>query len=620
MCGISGISYFDGTRADPSVLNAMASTMTHRGPDDSGIWCSGPVGFGHRRLSIIDVAGSRQPMASAEGRHHLCFNGEILNYRQLRAELDYPFATGGDTEVLLASLLTHGSDAVQRLDGQFAFALHDEQDGSLLLARDRLGILPLYYYRDAHMFAFASELKALLPALGRRPDVDRAALTSFLATGSTPAPVTLLAGVRKLMPGHLLHVARDGSVRETRYWAPPGVGEELAVTDREAVDLLDAALQASVQAALVADVPVGAYLSGGLDSSLIVAMMSRVHTGAVQTFSAGFTGSDDDELPYAREVSALLGTVHHEVTVGPADFQELWHRLTWHRDAPVSQPADVAVFRLAELARRDVKVVLSGEGSDELFAGYPKYAAAAWVERGAKLPLAVRRALSQRAEGLLPERAARLRAPLRALAADSEGERFRTWFAPFSAAERRSLLGEHEELPYPPWAEAEGDLVRRMLHVDCHGWLSDNLLERGDRMSMAASLELRPPFLGKDVVDLAFRLPSRVKLRGRDGKWVVKQVGKRYLPAGIVNRRKVGFRVPLERWFRGELQQMARDMLCGPSSFVGGTLDRRFVTDLLERHASGRSNEASRIWTLLCLEVWHDTLTDMSAGIRQESA
>ena len=606
MCGISGVLYFDGTRAEPALLNAMSSTMTHRGPDGAGCWTSGPVGLSHRRLSIIDVAGSPQPMSDGSGRLHLTFNGEIFNYTQLRAELEYPFATDGDTEVLLASLLRYGFSALDRLEGQFAFAVYDDRDRSLVLARDRLGVLPLYYYQDAHLFAFASEIKGLLPAIGHRPDLDRSALNAYLAGSSTPAPLTLLQGVRKVLPGHVLRIAEDGSVTQRRYWSPPPAAETLDVSDAEAVDRLDAALRESVQSCLVADVPVGAYLSGGLDSSLIVALMSRLHGGQVKTFSAGFRGASD-ELPHAREASRLLGTEHHEVVIGPEDFQELWHRLSWHRDAPVSQTADVAVFRLAELARRDVKVVLSGEGADELFAGYPKYRAARWVEVAAALPLSVRAPLARAVDGALPASAHRLRVPVRAAGADLQQDRFRSWFAPFTSAERARLLGRADDPGPSTWTDPDGDLVRRMLHTDCQSWLSDNLLERGDRMSMAASLELRPPFLSRNVVELAFRLPSRMKIRGNEGKWAVKQVARRYLPEHLVSRRKVGFHVPLDEWFRGDLEGTARELLLSPSSFVGSTLDRTAVQQLLERHVSGRGNEIGRLWNLMSLEVWHQS-------------
>ena len=619
MCGVAGVKRFDGAPVDAHMLEEMGALVAHRGPDDAGLWISGSVGMTHRRLSIIDVNGSAQPMATYDGRLHVSFNGEIYNYREVRAALDYPFVTRGDTEALLAAWHRHGVGALARLQGQFAFALHDAVDDRLVLVRDRMGILPLYYYCDERMIAFASEAKALLPALPRAPSVDTDALADYLAHRSTPAPHTLFAGVRKVRPGHVLAAGPDGRVTEAAYWSIPGPDEQLDVTDDEAVALVGEALGDAVRSALVADVPVGAYLSGGVDSSLITALMSEQHGGPVQTYSAGFTGSSDDETPVARLVSARLGTTHHEVRVGPDDFLDDWARLTWHRDAPLSEPADVAVHRLAALARRDVKVVLSGEGSDELFAGYPKYRAARWVEALDVVPEPLRQPAAARIAHSLPASAARLRAPLRAVAAGPD-ERVRSWFAPFSADERARLLGRSMTARPGPGreagAEGEGDVVRRMLHADCHAWLADNLLERGDRMSMAASLELRPPFLDHRLVELAFRLPTRVKLRHGHTKWVVKQVALDRLPESVVHRRKVGFRVPLDRWFRGTLQTFVRDSLCSRDSFVSSVLDRQLVQALVDRHAAGRSDEAIQIWTLLGLEMWHDQFFGAHAPVR----
>jgi asparagine synthase (glutamine-hydrolysing) len=371
MCGIVGIMRFDSQPVPAELLRTMADRLGHRRPDADGYWTSGSVGFGHRRLSIIDVASSAQPMATQDENLHICFNGEILNYQQLRRELSYPFRTGGDTETLLAAHAERGLDAVHGLNGQFAYALHDRRTGDLQLVRDRLGILPLYYYIDGRQIAFASEIKALLPALPSAPQIDTASLDDYLALRSVPAPNTLFAGVNKLPAGHRLRVSSSGISTLDRYWSiptEPGPAMDAAT----AVDAVEEAMLEAVSAAMVADVPLGSYLSGGVDSSLIVGMMSKLRSGAdIQTFAAGFGDPRFDELAHARRVSELLGTRHHEVLVSPADFSDLWTKLSWHRDAPISEPSDIAVFRLAELARRHVTVVLSGEGSDELFAGYP---------------------------------------------------------------------------------------------------------------------------------------------------------------------------------------------------------------------------------------------------------
>jgi asparagine synthase (glutamine-hydrolysing) len=353
-------------------------------------------------------------------------------------------------------------------------------------------------------------------------------------------------------------------------------------------------------------VPVGAYLSGGLDSSLIVAMMAKMAGRQVDTFSAGFGDARFDELPHARRVSDMFGTRHQEVVVTPDDFARLWPELTWNRDAPLSQPADVALHMLATTARQRVKVVLSGEGSDELFAGYPKHRVARWGTVAGHIPAGARRPLLDATQRRLPARANRARIAARALGEAGEQERIAGWFAPFTTSERRRLLGDaHAHAAPALWAAGRGDPLRRMLYADCHQWLADNLLERGDRMSMSASLELRPPFLDHRLVELAFSLPSGMKLRRGSGKWVVKEVARRHLPSSIVDRPKVGFRVPLDAWFRGALQPMASDLLDAPGSFVGQVMDRSAVRALLDSHERGRTNEEMRIWALLSLEVWH---------------
>lgn len=586
----------------------MADRLAHRGPDDRGYWSDGSTGFAHTRLSIIDLSSSRQPMTSADGRYTLVFNGEIFNYRRLREDLDYPFQTGGDTEVVLAGIARRGIGFLDRLVGQFAFALHDAVTGITHLVRDRVGILPLYYARTADALVFASEVKALLPALPRTPSVDLQSLDAYLYGRSVPAPDTLYEGIGKLQPGHRIHVHPDGTMRIIRYWQPPE--EEVNApqwTEGQAVDAVDVAVTQAVDAALVADVPVGAYLSGGVDSSLIVAKVAALRPGrTIHTFSAGFGDKRNDELGWARIVAEKFETEHHEVHVDADDFEGLWPRLTYFRDAPLSEPADIAVFRLAEAARTTVRVILSGEGGDELFAGYPKYRAAHAVQLASRLPLGLRSRIARQLDPHLPARLGRARIALRVAAMRDAEDRYRTWFAPFTASERAQLLtgipGRRAEAP----ATHDADAIRGMLLTDLWSWLPDNLLERGDRMSMAASLELRPPLLDHRLVELAFRMPSAFKVRHGSTKWLLKEVARRYVPDDVIDRRKVGFRVPLDSWFRSGLRESMWDRLTGPGSFVGETFDRQAVQNLLRRHESGAFNEENRIFTLMSLEVWHE--------------
>ena len=601
MCGIAGTVSFDATPADPDELRAMAATLAHRGPDGQGLWTDGRVGFSHTRLSIIDLAGSPQPMAGPRGRLHVCFNGEIFNYQELRSGLDYPFRTRGDTEVLLALFDKHGVDGVTRLVGQFAYAIHDAETGDVYLFRDRLGVLPLYYVTDGKRLAFASEIKTLLPALGEPPEVDHTQLSSYLMRRAIPAPSTLVRGVRKVPPGHYLRARPDGTISVVRYWQQPDPGDVLTLDDTSAIDLIDRQLDEAVRSALVADVPIGSYLSGGVDSSLIVAMVSRhVAAGTLNTFSAAFGSEQYDETEFANLVAARFACQHHQVDVRASDFIDLWPKLTWHRDAPLSEPADIAVFRLAQTARQHVKVVLSGEGSDELFGGYPKYQLAGITASAGGS--AGRTTFLRAAERSMPARSGRLRIAARAMAGRTPEERIATWFAPFTRYEAERLLGV--PLPPPDAAIPHRDGIDLMGRMDLAAWLPDNLLERGDRMSMAASLELRPPFMDHRLVETASRLPSSLKVRHRQTKWVLKQVAARHLPAEIVHRRKVGFRVPLDAWFRTGLRDLCGDLLLGPDSFVADVLDPRIVRELIETHDRGRRNEEIRIWTLLSLEVW----------------
>lgn len=621
MCGIAGLLRFDGQTVRSDVVDAMMATLQHRGPHDEGRWCSGSVGFGHRRLSIIDVAGSHQPMISADERWTLVFNGEIFNYRELRKDLgDYPFHTSGDTETILAGIVKHGIRFVDKLVGQFAFAAYDRQARVLHLVRDRLGVLPLYYMISPDQMIFGSEVKALLAAMPNGPKVDVSSLDAYLWGRSVPSPYTLFEGVRKLEPGHRAEVDASGRLTDHCYWQPPVADSPGAWTAQDAVEAVDEALDKAVQSALVADVPVGAYLSGGVDSSLIVAKAARFHSGKLKTFAAGFGDFRYDELGFARLVSDHVGSDHHEVHVNAADFEDLWQTLTWHRDAPMSEPADFAVFRLAQAAREHVTVILSGEGGDELFGGYPKYKAARAIAAASRVPGRVRRVIGESVDSHLPARLGRFRIALRVWATPGRDEQFRTWFAPFSATERRALLGPATPRATTPSTDIPNDAIRAMLLADLKAWLPDNLLERGDRMSMAASLELRPPLLDHRLVELAFRLPSTVKVRSGQTKWALKEVARRYVPGEIVDRRKVGFRVPLDAWFRTSLRDSVFDRLTRPNSFVGEVFDRAAVRRLLERHDSGAYNEEIRIWTLMSLQVWHDTFFARTPAGRSISA
>jgi asparagine synthase (glutamine-hydrolysing) len=605
MCGFVGIRRLDGGDVDERELSDLASLLDHRGPDGAGVWTEGPVGLAHRRLAIIDPSGSPQPLASADDRLHIAFNGEILNYRQLRSTLRYPFRTSGDTEVLVALHQERGPAGIEAARGQFAYALHDGADGSTWLVRDRLGILPLYYLVTPELVAFASEAKALLPLVPGGPRVDEPSLDAYLRRRAVPAPATLFAGIRKVAPGHRVRIDPSGALGIERYWSIPEVEAAASVPEAAADGLVRDALDAAIEENLVADVPVGAYLSGGLDSSLVAALASRRTAQPLRTFAAGFGDARSEDLAHARVVSDHLGTEHTEVLVAPSDFVDDLGRLTWHRDAPLSEPADLAVHRLAAAARESVKVVLSGEGADEIFGGYPKYRFARATAWAGAVPQPLR-SMAAGAADRLPRRLRRARIGIRAMAAPSYDERIEAWFAPFTEAERAALLGPSAPTGHGGGDDRGGDPLRRMLVADAGPWLADNLLERGDRMTMAASVELRPPFLDHRLVELAFRLPPATKVRAGTGKVVLRRVAADLVPPAVVRRPKEGFRVPLDEWFRGGLRDLAWDRLLSRSSFVTTVFERSAVQRLLERHQRGEQDEDIRIWTLLGLEVWHE--------------
>lgn len=610
MCGVVGVLNHDGGAVDPQLLRRMALVLRHRGPDDEGFWTAPGIGLGHRRLSIIDLGGSAQPMSSVDDRFHISFNGEIFNYVELRRSLDYPFRTRGDTEVVLALYAAEGTAGLTRLRGQFAFAIHDRQENSVVLVRDRLGVLPMYYLREDDRTLFASEVKALHAIAAQPPKLEVEAVREFLLRRAVPAPATLYAGVSKVPPGHVLRIEAGGALHLDPYWTLPGPADVARLSAPQAVEAVDRALRSAVEDALVADVPVGSYLSGGVDSSLIVALASRARgssaqTSPMHTYCAAFGDPRHDETHHARAVSDLFGTNHHEVPVRARDFEDLWPRLTRSRDAPLSEPADVAVFLLAERAREDVKVVLSGEGSDELFGGYPKYRFARATAAAGLVPNLVRQPLLSGLQHALPAGQTRARTALRALSAPTAAARMATWFAPFTLPEIDALMGEPPRTyASPPPHRDAADLMARM---DLASWLPDNLLERGDRMTMASSVELRPPFLDHRLVELAVRLPTHLKVRRGETKWLVKQVASRYLPQTITGRRKIGFKVPLDDWLRVGLRDLSRELLLSRDSLAAQLFDQRQIAALLDSHESTRRNEESRIWTLLSLEQWSRT-------------
>ncbi|MDB5451644.1 MAG: hypothetical protein JWO33_222 [Caulobacteraceae bacterium] len=625
MCGIAGQVDFTGQHPSPALLRSMLAAIARRGPDAQGTYADGPCALVHSRLSIIDVAGSPQPMATPDGGFVIAFNGEIFNYERLRAELiqvGESFETAGDTEVLLRLAARQGPDGLRRLDGQFAFALWDKARQRLLLARDPLGEKPLYYATPSPgVLVFGSELKAVLahPAVDRSLDED--GLRQALRFRAVYGDGSLHKGVRQLRPGSWLQFDRDG-LRTGAFYdllaeAKAGRGALHSLSDAALVDRGRELLTQSVRERLIADVPVGAFLSGGLDSSLIVALMRQIRgpDQDVCTFSVGFAGDPHSELGYAQTVAETFAARHRAIEVGPEAFIRRMAELAACRDGPVSEPADVAVAEMSHVARQSVKVVLSGEGADEVFAGYPKYLMA---NSPPPLRLAMRLLGSDRASalgGLFGLPAARTRVAARALAAPSEVDRLAQWFSYMDRADLQALLpglnwdegawdralGEQRAA----LARADGGPLFAMQAVDCLTWLPGNMLERGDRMTMAEGLEMRPPFLDTELAAFGLALPNRMKIRGRVGKWIVRQWAKDLVPEAIIQRRKWGFRVPLDLWFRGPLRDHLQAYLLSDRGLCAAYGDRAVLRRLLDSHLKGEVDHSAWLWSLYTAEVWY---------------
>lgn len=619
MCGIAGVFYWNGTSPDPDLLRRMMQAMHHRGPDDEGIFVDRGVGLGFKRLAIIDLSAGHQPMTSACGRYTIVFNGEIYNFQSLRRTLEVDhgarFSTDSDTEVILEAYRRWGTAALERFNGMFAFALWDAEENALLLARDRLGKKPLFYTRVAGGMCFGSEAKVLFQHPEVSPRVETESIPTFLSYRYVPGRETLFAGIECLPPASWFRVSRDGIGTPQSYWdysfdAPEQTLPEAQVREKFAELLLD-----SIRLRRIADVPVGAFLSGGLDSSVVVGLMSRQHPTPLKTFSVGFkTGVS--EVNQARVVARAFGTDHHEILIDSDDLIAHIPQVLHSRETPITNASDIPIHLLSREARKKVTVVLSGEGSDEILAGYPKYAFEHhFGRRLARLPKPLLRGLS----ALLPGRMRRARLGLDTVAQTDRFERYAAWFGGFPEAQRRALLADGAQTGNGLHAASESllrgkrfpSVVEEMLYLDTAHWLSANLLLRGDRMTMASSLELRCPFLDYRLVEFAARdVPRSMKIKGMSGKHILKDIAASLLPAEIVNRPKWGFRVPTGEWFRGPLAGVLRSVLLSSVARSRGYFREEPVRELIEAHISGARNHEQQLWALFQLELWHLMFVD----------
>ena len=617
MCGICGIASSNGP-AEPDRLARMSATLVHRGPDADGALIDGPVGLAARRLAIIDLRTGDQPIANEDGSIHVVQNGELYNYRELRAALEragHRFRTQSDTEVLVHLYEEHGLDFARRLRGMFAVAVWDSQRRRLVLARDRYGIKPLYYRASEAALEFASELRAL-----PRGEVDLDALEAFLAFNSIPAPLTIFREARKLPPGHVL-VWQDGDIELQRFARPrPAASRELREDDEaELVEELRSRLRDSVQAHLIADVPVGVLLSGGIDSSALAALAAEASAEPVRTFSIGFEERSFDELGDARLVAQRYGTQHRELVLRP-DAALLLPALAEAFDEPFADSSALPTYLVSQLAAQDVKVALSGEGGDELFGGYYTYAADLLALRVGPLVRATRPLVE-----LLPTSGGRAsfdyKAKRFARAAHLPPlERHHGWKEIFSADARAELTGRTSdfdpvELLRARFDETGGaELLARLQDVDFGLYLVDDLLVKTDRASMAHSLEARVPYLDAMVTNLAFALPRRHRVRGLRKKVLLRKAVAPLLPERIVRGKKRGFSIPAAAWLRGELEPFARDTLSPDTLRKQGYFRPEAVVRLIDRHIAGKEDLSRQLWGLLAFTLWHEHHVEREPG------
>jgi asparagine synthase (glutamine-hydrolysing) len=619
MCGIAGQIRFDGRPVDPGVVEAMCAAQEHRGPDSRGMHCEETACLGIQRLRVIDLETGDQPIFNEAGSIAVVLNGEIYNFRELRRELrgrGHSFATGGDTEVIVHLYEDLGPGFVSRLHGMFAFALWDGPRRRLLLARDRVGKKPLFVAERDGVLSFASELGALMQDPEIPGDVDLRAIDAYLAYGYVPAPSSAFHGVRKLPPATLL-VFEDGVSRTEPYWRLD-YGRKSELAQEDVPEAIRDALRRAVRRRMVADVPLGAFLSGGIDSSAVVAAMAESSAEQVKTFSIGFDFETHDELPYARRIASEFATDHHELVVH-ADAVDLLPRLVSHYGEPFADSSAIPSFYLAEMARRHVTVALNGDGGDESFAGYQRYTTNLLLAQLDRVPASLRRCAAAVAGRMLDNGDPRsLLSRLRRLAFASSRDPHDRYLAQtmvFSADARARLFTEEfsdavgqsdvESVLLEPWAGASGEsLLDQLLEIDVLTYLPGDLLTKMDIATMASSLEARSPMLDHEFMELAASLPPGWKARGLQRKRALRAALRGWVPDEILDAPKRGFEVPIAQWLRGELAGFARDVLLDPAAIERGWFREQAIRDLLDRHVSGREDHGAQIWSLLVLELW----------------
>lgn len=619
MCGIYGFIHLDGSPADPALMERMGNVTRHRGPDDHGWHADGNCVIGMRRLSIIDLAGGHQPLTNEDESLWLVCNGEIYNFRELREELTaagHRFRTGSDCEVILHAYEAWGDAFTLRLNGMYNFALWDAKRRRLLIGRDRIGVKPLYWRQDGQRIAFATEAKALLELPGVTTDVDRVALASYLNLGYVSAPRSMFAGISKLPVASTMSI-EGGATQIERYWTLPEK-VETGVAETEWIERIAAGIERSVKMQMVSDVPIGAFLSGGIDSSAVVAYMAAASSQPVKTYAIGFGGSAADnfynELPYAKRVAELFGTEHREIVVKP-DVVSLLPRLLWHMDEPIADTAFITTYLVSEFARKDVTVILSGVGGDELFGGYRRYLGNHYAERFARLPGFLQASAKQIGRMLPADRhskwlnIARLAKGFLATAELSFEDRYRAYLQIVDRSLASQLMPGLQSAAWDPLVDAfaashQDDPCNHMLAVDMASQLPDDLLMLTDKMSMTVSLECRVPLLDHELLEMAATMPESVKIKGGVLKAAMKKALAGHLPPDILHRKKRGFGTPMGAWLKGELGRVLDRILSPESIRSRGLFDPLVVSRLIADHRANRQDYTDALIALINFEVW----------------
>ena len=618
MCGIAGIVARPDEVVEAADVHRMCQTIAHRGPDDQGIRGDGPVGLGMRRLSIIDLSGGRQPIHNEDQSVWVVFNGEIYNFPELRRDLErrgHTFYTHSDTEVIVHLYEEMGADCVKQLRGMFAIALYDKQKRSLLLARDRLGKKPLHYALHNGRLLFGSEIKAILAVAPELAEVDSEGLLQYFYFGYIPDPLTAFQRIRKLPPGHLMEYAH-GTITIREYWDVPAYGTHPAMSEEECLEELERRLEEAVRIRLISDVPLGALLSGGVDSSIVVALMARVSSGPVKTFSIGFHAEKFNEAEYARLVGERFGTDHHELVLDP-NLEETLSFLSGMLEEPFGDSSMLPTYYVCRMARQQVTVALSGDGGDELFAGYDRYLVAMERQKFDRMPRWLGRLYREQVHDRVPSGMYGKNLAWNASLSARDRYLDDVSFFPALHRERNLFTGDFlaaaQKLPDPlqRWQRYYDDApatdrLSRLMYLDMKTYLTADILAKVDRMSMATSLEVRVPMLDQELVEWVAALPAEWKFRAGTRKYVLKKLAERLgIPSELLHRKKQGFQMPLVDWMRSEVKDQFLRVLLEPKTLQRGYFKPEAVRALVDEHAQGRRNRSGLLWRMFVLELWH---------------